>query len=594
MGDRFAHTRRSGAKKRGRRQRQKSPGGQAHTAPRTTAKPARNVSPADTANATRNPPRKSAVAEMGRAEPPRATSLGKTDGARGSSRRRRRQSDFSHSWREKQRQRRVADQRASDVTLDARDVPEYVSAPLFEPPPDVKSERVPSEPLATLLNHVSRVARGDYGDYGDFGGDGDWYDETWDAGWTTSFRPANSATSDADGHSPDAPTNASNRSGIDAEIFAAPLGALARLGPVSAPIEHGGRPRVSSRRRPAAMVILALFVVGFMLTCVVPLIPVLRLGYDVADATRRITALKALVAGDPTQLINTSKLQDAQNQVAGIQRDLYEINGTINIISAPLSAMSSDARNYRLLVGLGLDMTLAANGGIQAAQTILKPVESGGILGGGAASAGITSADIQQARVALANAHTNLLDAYSAYEQLDQQTLPDQFKPGSTVGKLLAMIPTALSAVDELNTLLDIAPALLGVGQPAYYLVAAMDSTELRPGGGFIGNYGILGLDGGKQLKSMPLSLHDTYPLDQKYYQNALQPYRVAQHVKSVADVKGCASLGPQPPAYYWWWPFRDFDHHLQVWLGIARRQPLGKLPRQCARDDADRRRCWR
>ena len=306
-----------------------------------------------------------------------------------------------------------------------------------------------------------------------------------------------------------------------------------------------------------------------MLTCVVPLIPVLRLGYDVADATRRITALKALVAGDPTQLVNTGKLQDAQNQVAGIQGDLYEINGTINILSAPLSAMSSDARNYRLLVGMGLDLTLAANKGIQAAQTILKPVESGGILGSSAATAGITSADIQQARVALANAHTNLLDAYSAYEQLDQQTLPDQFKPGSTVGKLLAMKPTALSAVDELNTLLDVAPALLGVGQPAYYLVAAMDSTELRPGGGFIGNYGILGLDGGKQLKNMPLSLHDTYPLDQKYYQNALQPYRVAQHVKSVADVKGCASLGPQPPAYYWWWPFRDFDTTCKYGWGL-------------------------
>ena len=243
MGDRFAHTRRSGAKKRGRRQRHKSPGAQARTAPRTTAKPARNISTTDTANATRKLPRKSAVAEMARAETPQATSPKKPDGVRGSSERRRRQSDFSRGWREQKRQQDVADQRASDVALDKRDILDHMSAPVFEPPLDVKSERVPSEPLAALLNHVGHVARGDYGDTVD---DGGWNDETWDAGWTTIFRPADFATRDGAGHPPDASTNASDR-GIDSEIFAAPLGALARLGPVSAPIVRGGRPRVACR-----------------------------------------------------------------------------------------------------------------------------------------------------------------------------------------------------------------------------------------------------------------------------------------------------------------------------------------------------------
>src|SRR5262249_7163033 len=39
---------------------------------------------------------------------------------------------------------------------------------------------------------------------------------------------------------------------------------------------------------------------------------------------------------------------------------------------------------------------------------------------------------------------------------------------------------------------------LLGVVTPASYLLEVMDSTELRPAGGFIGNYGLLTLKGGR------------------------------------------------------------------------------------------------
>src|SRR5690348_5729032 len=226
----------------------------------------------------------------------------------------------------------------------------------------------------------------------------------------------------------------------------------------------------------------------------------------------------------------------------------------MSLIGTPLGAAGSSVRNYQLLARIGLDLTTAAQSGIEFAQTMLEPAQ------GNALATGITSADIQQAQGALAVAHTNVLDAYQAYLSLDQRTLPDQFKPPATVGKLLASLPTILSATDTMQTLLDAAPALLGIGQPAYYLIAAMDSTELRPGGGFIGNYGILGLQGGQEMKSIPLALNDTYALDQKYYQSALEPYRLRQGVKTVTAVKGCQSLGPQPPALYWWWPFRAFD----------------------------------
>jgi hypothetical protein len=388
-------------------------------------------------------------------------------------------------------------------------------------------------------------------------------EDVWDTGWDTGL----SLTAPP----PDAPAGkdvSASRARDDHQhtshgVGVTALGTLASLGRAHASGERTGRMLSLARRRPAVAAVLALLLLGFVLTCFAPLIPLLRLGYDAIDLSHRVSALQALVAGDPAELANAGTRQDAQLQIAAMRQDLYEINGAMSVIATPLGAAGSSVRNYQLLARIGLDLTTAAQDGMEVAQTVLEPTQ------GSALTTGITSADIQQAQGALALVRTNVLDAYQAYLSLDQRTLPDQFKPPATIGKLLASLPTILSATDMMQTLLDAAPALLGIGQPAYYLIAAMDSTELRPGGGFIGNYGILGLQDGQQIKSLPLALNDTYALDQKYYQSALEPYRLQQGVKTVTAVKGCQSLGPQPPARYWWWPFRAFDPTCKYGWGL-------------------------
>ncbi|HEU4784598.1 MAG TPA: DUF4012 domain-containing protein, partial [Ktedonobacterales bacterium] len=386
-------------------------------------------------------------------------------------------------------------------------------------------------------------------------------EDVWDAGWDTGFHLT----------APDVPIGKEASKSIARDshqrinhgVGVTALGTLAHLGRAHAFGERTGRMLSLARRRPATAAVLAIVLLGFVLTCFAPLIPLLRLGYDAVDVTRRVSALQELVAGNPAELANAGTLRDAQLQIAAMRQDLYEINGAMSVIATPLGTVVSSVRNYQLLTRIGLDLTTAAQSGMEVAQTVLEPAQ------GSAGAAGITSADIQQARGALALVRTNVLDAYQAYLSLDQRTLPDQFKPPATIGKLLAALPTILSATDTMQTLLDAAPALLGIGQPAYYLIAAMDSTELRPGGGFIGNYGILGLQAGQQMKNMPLALNDTYALDQKYYQSALEPYRLQQGVKTVTAVKGCQSLGPQPPARYWWWPFRAFDPTCKYGWGL-------------------------
>jgi hypothetical protein len=101
-------------------------------------------------------------------------------------------------------------------------------------------------------------------------------------------------------------------------------------------------------------------------------------------------------------------------------------------------------------------------------------------------------------------------------------------------------IPTLQTWLDMAEQLLPVAPALLGIGTPTNYLIVVLDSTELRPGGGFIGNYGIATFSGARLTGAR---ITDTSLLD--------RPNGITS--KAI----------PFPPAYKWFhlaasWSFRD------------------------------------
>lgn len=388
---------------------------------------------------------------------------------------------------------------------------------------------------------------------GDAAWDADWEAATVDASWATGGAAAATGYSD---------------------------GALARsltaLGAVGAPPAPSARParlarlRGAVRRGPAATLMLLVFLLGFVLTCVAPLIPLLRLSYDAVDAMRRVSHLQTVLQGGKQQLLKSATLSDVQSNVDAIAQDLYELNAAANVIGAPLAAVSPTARNYRLLVRIGYDLSTAARESVQVGQTLLAPLQGGALAS--ESGAGITPDDIQQARSVLADTRIRVVDALAAYRSLDPHALPALVRPGTKDAALLAQLPLALSALDEAQALLDVAPSLLGIGQPANYLVIAMDRTELRPGGGFQGNYGILTLSGGKQPANQPLGLRDTYELDQKYYQKS-----ISADLSACDDSTGSVAPpydGPQPPAVYWWWPIRNFSCHWDWGLRDANLSP--------------------
>jgi|GEM_PF-1182435 hypothetical protein len=394
-----------------------------------------------------------------------------------------------------------------------------------------------------------RTTRGNRDDWDDDEyADAGWETGTWDTGWATDFQPSVSSAAAGWGDEDDywSPGSRQQESLQSKSIAAPETGTIARLSNVATPLSRLARVRLLIRRRPAAAALLSFFLLGFLLTCCAPLLPVLRLGSDAADAYRRVQNLQTLFAGGTSSLLNSAKLQEAQGQVDGLSHDLYEINSLVSAVGAPLGSVSAEVRDIRLLTRIGFDLTSSADEGLQVAQTILMPLQ-GGALAANDTSPGITQADITQAQQVLGDANSRVQDALAAYSQLDMQALPSQLRPGSRLGKYLSLLPIAPQVLGELTTLMGSVSSLLGVGQPAYYLVLAMDRSELRPIGGFTGNYGILELDGGKQSKAHPLSLSDVYQLDGEYYSHYVPNPIPGQ----------CGFQGPQPPEYYWWWPVR-------------------------------------
>jgi len=153
---------------------------------------------------------------------------------------------------------------------------------------------------------------------------------------------------------------------------------------------------------------------------------------------------------------------------------------------------------------------------------------------------GLTTADFSVLKADFSQVKTALSLAMNRFEHVpraDWQVVPGLNNSFATFQRAVPLLQMGLAIGGQL---LPVLPTLLGIGTPTNYLIEILDSTELRPGGGFLGSYGIATLRGGR-LTSAPIT--DTYLLD-----NA---YQAAGHVI------------PLPAAYRWfdlvpYWSLRD------------------------------------
>src|SRR5579875_1573394 len=111
---------------------------------------------------------------------------------------------------------------------------------------------------------------------------------------------------------------------------------------------------------------------------------------------------------------------------------------------------------------------------------------------------GITTADLSTMSRAIRSMRADLTNAGIQLAQIQPGEVQFNTQLSKVVAELHTYVPAALTWVQTLEQALPVLPTLLGVGTPTNYLIEVLDSTELRPGGGFIGNYGYATLSGGR------------------------------------------------------------------------------------------------
>lgn len=84
--------------------------------------------------------------------------------------------------------------------------------------------------------------------------------------------------------------------------------------------------------------------------------------------------------------------------------------------------------------------------------------------------------------------------------------------------------------IELLDNTIDIFPAILGVDKKRVYLVLFQNNMELRPGGGFIGSYGLLTVHNGK---IEDFSLHDVYEADGQLKGHIEPPFPIRRYLPS-------------------------------------------------------------
>src|SRR5260221_12315727 len=125
--------------------------------------------------------------------------------------------------------------------------------------------------------------------------------------------------------------------------------------------------------------------------------------------------------------------------------------------------------------------------------------------------------DLTRIQTAATHALDKLTDIQAKLSSVNLSDLPLCAKQKEEIAQVMVMLPQIRSTLTQGIPLLGAVGWMLGVGQPRHFLVQTLDRAELRPSGGFTGNYGVLTLQNGKLD---PFNLYNVNDIDYGLHTN--------------------------------------------------------------------------
>ena len=246
------------------------------------------------------------------------------------------------------------------------------------------------------------------------------------------------------------------------------------------------------------------------------------------------------VKAHPSGFLDTGKLQKTQKELAAAQQDFQQVQYTldhtslIRTVTQYAPQLQTQVRSARAASQIGIDVTKIGQQLVSTAQT-LAPALHGSLLGASQTPL-VTPATLNLIGQTIDTILPELSDIQAQSRGLSLDSLPVSAKDRGEFAQLLQALPQAEADLTQVHDLLGAAGWLLGVDSPRTFLVQTMDRAELRPTGGFTGQYGQLQISGGRIA---PFSLRD---------------------ISLVEYTDNSPTLGKVPPVpYRSWWPFANW-----------------------------------
>ncbi|MGH2496925.1 MAG: DUF4012 domain-containing protein [Ktedonobacteraceae bacterium] len=371
---------------------------------------------------------------------------------------------------------------------------------------------------------------------------------------------ASPASTDEIDETPTAEMPASNPDGVDetptATMPAIVPGASDEVSTASIPALSPDVPKkskrrpYSKRRRIITLAVLAVVLAGVLVPAGF-LIAYGVSGYQAYnelkdqahDGVNHLLNVKTIFTGvktHPSGFLDTTKLIRARKELDAAQTDFeqlqYKIDHTpiIQTVTSYLPQFIPQVQTARAASRIGVDVTHMGQELISTA-LYLAPTFRGSLLTNSSKPL-VTQPMLNLVGTTISDLLPRLADIQQQSRLLSLDSLPVSAAQRDEFGQLLQLLPQAETDLEQAQNLLGVSNWLLGVDSPRTFLVQTMDRAELRPTGGFTGQYGELTINGGRVG---PFTLKD---------------------ISLVEYTDNSKTLGMMAPAQYRsWWPFANW-----------------------------------
>jgi len=318
------------------------------------------------------------------------------------------------------------------------------------------------------------------------------------------------------------------------------------------PIMPVTRPRHTKRILFIALPLLVLTLVGTIIPAMMAVSYAMNayatyttLRSQAYDGAQHLLSVKTVFTGlstHPTGFLDVNKLHLAQKEFLAAHKDFQQVQFTLDhapviaTVTAYLPQYRPQITAARAGSQIGIDVANIGQELINTA-TVLAPTFRSPLLNDASARQPlVTPAMLELIRATINHILPFLSDIQAQSHLFSLNALPLSSHQRDQLLQLIQAIPQAASDLTQVRDLLDAAGWMLGVNQPRTFLVQTMDRAELRPTGGFTGQFGELSLNGGRVA---PFALKD---------------------ISLVEYVDNSPTLGVTAlPQYRSWWPFANW-----------------------------------